>query len=416
MHPATLEQLRCPFCGTVPALIQNNALVRTETDISAGVLSCQCCAFPIVAGIPVMIASETTRTAIRHMERGEGEAAVLIMLGLSDAPQRAEAFRALIRDEAAATYSRAIEILSPDAEGQYFVYRFSDPTFLIASAVVRALGQHPGVGTGRVLDICGGSGHLTRVMATLTAPGQTTLVDVSFWKLWLARHFTVPDCTAVCCDANQPLPFAHESFALVVCSDAFPYIWHKRLMAEEMVRLAGPAGIVALPHLHSSLGYNVTAGMTLTPDAYSGLFAALGPRSFKDSVLLEQVLEGDALDLSTPVPDTALHGEPSLTLIATRQTDVFRSYEPHQAGSRITGALVVNPLYRIERLGNTSRLTLTFPTPEYEEEFAACKRYLPATLTVAADLTRPFDAAALGADHAELRRRHIVLDVPRRYR
>jgi len=42
----------------------------------------------------------------------------------------------------------------------------------------------------------------------------------------------------------------------------------------------------------------------------------------------------------------------------------------------VTGVLIVNPLYRIERRGTTTELTLRFPTPEYEEEFADCRRYL----------------------------------------
>ena len=75
-----------------------------------------------------------------------------------------------------------------------------------------------------------------------------------FWKLWLARTFTAPTPMAVCCDANQPLPFAAVTFPTVVLSDAFPYIWHKRLLAEEMMRQAGPGGTIVMPHLHSSLG------------------------------------------------------------------------------------------------------------------------------------------------------------------
>ena len=63
----------------------------------------------------------------------------------------------------------------------------------------------------------------------------TVLADLFFWKSWLARRFTTPECEPVCCDANIPLPFAREAFSLVVLSDAFPYIWHKRLVAEEMM-------------------------------------------------------------------------------------------------------------------------------------------------------------------------------------
>jgi hypothetical protein len=60
-------------------------------------------------------------------------------------------------------------------------------------------------------------------------------------------------------------------------------------------------------------------------------------------------------------------------------------------------------------------LTLAFPTTEYEEEFAECRRYLPDTIVVSADLTKPFDASVLGSDYAELRRRHVIIDAPRQY-
>lgn len=418
MHVGTLDRLRCPYCGTPPALIDNSALVRTGTDIESGVLGCQCCAFPIVAGIPVMIASDATREAMHALEAGARETALFLLLGLHDDPARAAAFRAVLRPDAPPlTYTRAMAVLSPDAEGQYFVYRFSDPTFLMASAVLRALGQQPRVRAGRALDLCGGSGHLTRVISQLAAPGETTLADVFFWKLWLARRFMVPDATAVCCDANHPLPFARGAFALTVCSDAFPYIWHKRLMAEEMMRVAGPDGIVALPHLHSSLGFNFSAGMTLTPAAYRDLFGPLEPRLFKDSVLLDHVLDGEPLDLGAAVPLAALDEEPSITLVATRQADVFRSYPPSSpsASATVAGELIVNPLYTADRVGASTRLTLTFPTSEYEMEFGATKRYLPAAVTVPADLTVPFTAASLGDAYEDLRRRHVILDAPLDY-
>ena len=82
----------------------------------------------------------------------------------------------------------------------------------------------------------------------------------------------------------------------------------------------------------------------------------------------------------------------------------------------VTGELKVNPLYRVERRGDSSLLTLTFPTPEYEEEFGAVQgSTCPTTLTVPTDLTRPITAEALGADYDELRRRRVIIDAPVHY-
>ena len=160
------------------------------------------------------------------------------------------------------------------------------------------------------------------------------LADLFFWKLWLARRFTSPGCEPVCCDANQPLPFAREAFSLVVLADAFPYIWHKRLLAEEMMRLSVPDGVIVMPHLHSALGENFSAGNTLTPAAYRDLFASRQPRLFSDELLLTQVLEHGQVDLTRDASPAELGAEPSFTLIAGGSADLFQRYELPAAAGR----------------------------------------------------------------------------------
>jgi uncharacterized protein YbaR (Trm112 family) len=415
MHLDTLEMLQCPFCGSPPSLIDNRALARTATHIESGVLACQCCAFPVVAGIPVMISDDTTRKAMHQLEAGEGGAAFVTLLGLADDPERAAAFHTLVGGNRPATYRQAMALLSRDGEGEYFVYRFSDPTFLTATAILEALTRNPAVRARKVLDLCGGSGHLTRALTQLTSRDQTVLADLFFWKLWVARTFTAPGCETVCCNANHPLPFRRRSFSLAMCSDAFPYIFQKRLMAEEMMRATGEDGVVVMPHLHSALGENFTAGMTLTPQGYVDLFGPLEPRLFKDSELFTQVLDGGPLNLGASAPADTLAGEPALTLIAAHDTMLFRTYDPAPASTDVSGVLAVNPLYRVEHRNGASTLTLTFPTPDYEAEFGACKRYMPASVTVPGDLTAPFDASTLGERYEELRRRHVIIDAPKNY-
>jgi SAM-dependent methyltransferase len=298
------------------------------------------------------------------------------------------------------------------------VYRFSDPTFVMAEALVHAIGEHPAApstprGIPPCLDVCGGTGHLTRVLLAVQPARASVLADLFFWKLWLAKRFTSPACQPVCCDANQPLPFARDAFSLVVLADAFPYIWHKRMLAEEMMRLLAPDGVLVMPHLHSALGENFSAGNTLTPSAYRDLFASSQPRLFSDERLLSQVLEHRIVDLTRDASPAALGNEPSFTLIAG-PTSLFQRYEVALT-SNVAGELKVNPLYRVERRGGSSILTLTFPTPEYEEEFSACRRYLPDTLTVDADLTGTIAPAMLGSASEELRRRRIIIDAPLHY-
>ena len=415
MHDTLLTLLHCPYCGTRLSVVDSRATVRKGADVESGVLGCECCAFPVVAGVPVLIANAATRDAVRALEAGRPDDALVTLLGLDG--ERATRFTALLTRGAEATYREALEILSLDAEGVYFLYRFSDPTFVTAEALVRAVGQHD-AGTGPMLDLCGGSGHLTRVLAGLRpadppAP-HAVVADLHFWKLWLATRFTAPGCAAVCCDAGAPLPFTRDLFAMVVLTDAFPYIWHKRLCADEMMRVARPDGVVVMPHLHSALGKNFSAGDALTPDAYRDLFAPYHPRLFSDARSLEEILEHRVVDLSRDLSPAELGGEPALTLVACRRADLFcRRAVPDTLD--VAGELRVNPLYRVERRDSRSTLTLTFPTPEYEAEFGACRCYLPDTVTVDADLAGALDPATLESRYPELRRRRVLIDAPPRY-
>jgi len=434
MNISTLAFLRCPYCGTRLEVVENEALVRDGDRIEQGVLGCECCAYPVMAGIPVLIADARTRDAMHAMEAGRREDALFSLLDLEG--ERADAFRTLGAKGDRATYREGLAILSRDAEGNCFLYRLSDPTYLVAEAMLTGLGRKCGESPAPLLDLCSGSGHVTRVLTRLRPKGGVVAADLFFWKLWLAKRFVAPESQPVCCDGNHPLPFARESFPLVVLADAFPYIWHKRLLAGEMVRCAAPGGLIVMPHLHSSLGWNYSQGDTLTPAAYCDLFIPLEPHLFSDTQLRNDLIERRVVDLSAGRTPDGIGEEPSFSLIAQkpmspsggaaaddeasrnvphlrRQHDVFRRYDVEDGA--IAGALIVNPLYRVERQDSRSILTLEFPTPEYGDEFGECRRYLPDTITLEGDLTAPIDPASLGEGYADLRRRRIIVDAPKAY-
>ena len=413
MQAALLDWIRCPFCGTRLRLVDNAALARDGTRIEAGVLGCECCAFPVIAGIPILIADEATRAAMHALERGDRDGALATVL---DVPRADAAALSRAVEAAALTYREAIAVLAPDAEGTYFLHRFSDPTFVAAEALVRVLSRAAPAG-GPWLDLCGGTGHLAHAVAgEEPGPGraETVIADLYFWKLWLATRVTAPAADAVCCSADAPLPFTNDRFSLVVLMDAFPYIWHKRLCADEMTRVARPDGVIALPHLHSAGGENYAAGDPLSPSAYRDLFAPFGPALFSDARLLDGLLDEACVDLADHRSPEQLRGEPSLTLVAGRQGGI-RGRTPAPEPTGIAGVLAVNPLYAVEVHDGRSVLTLRFPTPEYEAEFGHCRRYLPDRVTVDADVSGPIEPRQLGPRYAELRRRRVILDLPPRY-
>ena len=436
----TLDMLRCPFCGTRLSVVENAALERSPTRIQSGVLGCECCAFPVIAGIPVLIADDATRDAMHALEAGRRDDAFHALLGL-DGPGL-DAFRKLNSGRSAPSYRDLLPVLCGDAEADYMLHRFSDPTCLLIEALLDAIlgngsrtvtanapdrtappatgagattsGRRATPPAGRALDLCGGSGHLTRNLLRQPACAGALVADVHFWKLWLAARIVAPACEPVCCDANSPLPFADDLFDTVLLCDAFPYIWHKRLLAGEMQRVAEADGVIVMPHLHSAHGENYSAGDTLSPAAYRDLFAPLAPRLFDDRALLDNLLDERVVDLSRHTPPAECGDTPSITLVATRDTNLYRRYDVLDRLD-VAGALTVNPLYRVEYADGVSRLALTFPTPEYEDEFALAKRYLPAGLTVDADVRNAVTPAAVGARYAELRRRRVLLDAPPGY-
>jgi uncharacterized protein YbaR (Trm112 family) len=417
VRAATFEFLRCPYCGGRLELVESLPHRRLDDDLVDGIIACHCCIFPVVDGIPVMHLLPSATTAREHLEAKRPDLARRVMFGLED-PAQSEVFDR-VAASAHATYKETVEAFGPNFEGGYFLYRFSDPTFVVADAVVNAVAGTVLAGGGRAIDICGGSGHLTRSLLAL--PGDPpVLADLYYAKVWLARRFTAPGCEPVCCDGNAPLPFARGAFRFAMCTDAFMYIWTKRQFVGEMERLidsgdAGPAGAVVIGHTHNARTWSPSHGQPLPPEAYGALFETTTPRLFAEGGLFADLLDGGALDLSRRDTEEILHADPALTIVASRHRGVFQRHARRPPG-RVAGEFRLNPLYRVESDGaGDVRLRLHFPDPDYEEEYGACRRYLPDEATVARVLLDALPAATLPPGLAELAERRVVLYLPVRY-
>jgi uncharacterized protein YbaR (Trm112 family) len=418
MRVSTLEFLRCPYCGGALELVESIFHRRGEEAIQEGVLACHCCVFPVVDGIPVMHLQPPSTAAREHIEAGRPELARRLMFGLEDETQAAR-FEQVI-DSPASTYREMIDALGPGFESGYFLYRFSDPTFVVADAVVRATAAAVLGREGRAVDLCGGSGHLTRSLSGATE-APPVLADLYFAKVWLARRFTAPGCEPVCCDGNAPFPFARGAFRLAICTDAFMYIWTKRQFVGEMERLVdvagrghSDAGAVVIGHAHNARVWSPSHGQALPPEAYAQLFEISAPQLFAEATLLDGMVTRGVVDLSRPDPPDVLDGDPALTIVASRHTAVFTRREV-AVPIRAAGEFRLNPLY--ERDGNASpdRYRLQFPDQEYAQEYAASRRYLPDTVTLERAVVERLPAPILPPALEELARRRVILDLPLRY-
>jgi hypothetical protein len=212
---------------------------------------------------------------------------------------------------------------------------------------------------------------------------------------------------------------------VAVCSDAYHYIWTKRLFASEMLRLIDTpdgGGAAVVTHTHNANQWNPSAGMPLPPAAYRRLFSALPVRLFSEGTLLDDVVEGRALDLSRAEADADLDAAPAITLIAARNPRVFAAH-PLGTPARAAGEFRVNPLYAADPgsgpgpavEGDRVELRLRFPSPDYEEEYGACRRYLPERVTADRSALASLPSRALPPALADIARQRVVLDLPERY-
>ena len=345
MNQATFDILRCPYCGWRLDLVTSLYHRVSGDTIDAGVLGCQCCVFPVVDGIPVMHLQPSATAAREFIEQGRPDRARRAMFGLDD-EREAEMFDQLAASETA-TYRSLVEALGAHLEGGYFLYRFADPTYVVGHAVVRAVAGTVLREGGRAIDICGGSGHLTRALMDLSSP-PPVLADLYFAKIWLARRFTAIGCEAICCDGNSPMPFARGSFRFAMCSDAFMYIWTKRQFVLDMLRLidrGDHAGAALISHTHNQCTWTPSHGQPLTPDGYRKLFETLEPRVFGESLLFADVVAGGPLDLGRRDAEDTLEADPSLTIVATRQPGVLVPHPLEPPPSVARGEFRLNPLY-----------------------------------------------------------------------
>jgi uncharacterized protein YbaR (Trm112 family) len=413
MRLDTLDVLRCPFCGGRLEIVSSMRHLVDRDEVHEAILGCHCCLFPVVAGIPVLHLQPDVEGVRELVEAGRSDAAFQRLAGVG---AEAGAALAALQAEERATYRDAISVLGPEFEGDYLLYRFSDPNHVIAQAVIRAVAGVVLRDGGRALDLCGGSGHLTRVLSHVSSP-PPVVADRSFAQVWLARRFVAPGAEAVCCDANGPLPFARGAFSLAVCADAFQYVWTKRQAVGEMERVvdAGdrPAAVL-INHTHNQLQWSPSLGMPLPPDGYRDLFERLDARLFSEIELLADVVAGGPLDLSRPERAEVLEADPALTVVASRSPEVFARHRLDVVGVA-RGELRINPLYAVESDGNVVRLKLAFPSEFYEEEYGGCREYLPTELVLEGDDLAALKSGRVNERIGELARRRIVLDLPVNY-
>jgi hypothetical protein len=126
------------------------------------------------------------------------------------------------------------------------------------------------------------------------------------------------------------------------------------------------------------------------------------------------VIRGGPLDLSRRDSQDALDGDPALTIVASSHPGVYARHAI-RTPSAASGEFRVNPLYAVETTGDRLQLRLRFPTPDYEDEYRACRQYLPEEAVIDAEALRALEAGHVPASLAEMVRQRVIVDLPRKY-
>jgi hypothetical protein len=152
----------------------------------------------------------------------------------------------------------------------------------------------------------------------------------------------------------------------------------------------------------------------LSPAGYRDLFETIEPRIYGEAALLADVVAGGPLDLARHDPPAAVDADPALTIIASGDPAV---YAPHPLDVTVDqpGEFRINPLYSVRRDGEQLQLHLQFPSTEYEEEYAACRQYLPDDAVVDAGALSRLQGGGDPGPLADYIRRHIIVPLPLKY-
>ena len=316
-----------------------------------------------------------------------------------DPPPERSAVEALL--DGAPDLRGAMALLGFGPVGDYFTYRLSDPTYLAGLALIQAHWNAPQSS----FELACGIGHYSR---DLSRRGVSTAGgDVVFAKLWLARRYVATATRFVCFDAAYPFPVADGSADLAFCQDAFYFLPEKAHVAEELVRVCGSGGTIAIGHAHNAAAENHSSGAPLTVEEYAALLP--DPLLYDDAELTEAFVSG-----TPPAPRTAteLGGSEAVCLVSGTKGG---GGGPDLALPSPEAPLLPNPLYELSG-DDPVTLRLEWPSSRYEDEYAPRSGYLPGELKVSRAVLERAVRDGVGADPEadRLARRRVLLDLPGR--
>ena len=351
-HIDILPSLTCPVDGSplVLKVLGRDAQDRPETGLLQGKTN----TYPMILGIPRLIADATRVPLVAMLQRGDFDAAADLALSWPDknlsnrmrrkasklllraAPRLATAHQLAARlstGRILRDFDGTIETLLHTLQSGMFVdwllHRFSARTFrplMTLSGLVRP--------TDLVLDIGGGFGHGAWVLSNQVPPEQIVMVDSVFAHLYVARSRMVPGVCCVAADVSHGLPFGDITFDAIVMSDTFHFVPNQRQLATGVMRVLSEQGRLILSQIHNGLIPDEFTGSPRSPQGYLDLFPDLHCTIMPNSELLGAYAEGAPLNIPKVTDLKSLEQVAELSLIADRDGSVLTQHAPPPVDTR----------------------------------------------------------------------------------
>jgi len=401
MRHTVAELLQCPFSG---GRFTVEALAGDPDHVEHGVLRSEGGVFPVIAGIPVLLADQgelvelvrdgqydlaTQRAAfgeiapsgwrragswLRATDRLRSAGARIEARHRHDIDRRS----ARLVDPAAGTrdlFSLAYHELglrNPEVFA-YNWYRFGLPRHLAALSAVEWTPRR-----GPVLDVGCGAGHLTWALTRhLDGAAPVIGVDGLYFALYVARTRIAPEADYLCGELES-LPLRDDAIGGVWASDVFHAISRKAQVAREMRRVSVAGAWGAVVGLAVAGHDHEYAGRPLTVDGYRGLLPE-GTVLVDDAALVTAYLDRRSASREDAGDLTAA---PSVTALWSPADDAAEA-QPFADWPHGRGALGPHPLLVPDgRTAEATQVRLAFPTPAFEREHGALRAYTPATAEI----------------------------------
>jgi len=353
--------------------------------------------WPMLDGIVFARTSrrELAGHALHCLDSGDAEAALIALLSDQDDWWQGPvadpaALRRLVRERQSLSLREAMALLSWGPVADYFAHRWSDPTFLAGLTLMEAHWSSPTT----AFELACGIGQYLRALAQQGV--EVTGADVVFAKLWVARHWVVPQAELICFDAAiAPWPLDdRRRFGLIACHDAFYFLEPKGPILMQLRDMTDQRGTFAISHIHNRDWPNLSPGAAMTAAGISTMFP--DGIFYDDAELTHAAIERRA---PRAAPADALGGAEAFGVAAGPGL---------RPACRMSGMLAVapdgtrlrrNPLYENGRIA--------WPSERYEREYGPRATY-PMRATCP-------EQAIAGAATADWALRRELVDLPERW-